>query len=52
MSLSLLILTLKSLSGFAAHEKDTWLDLLKHGWLSNAGSNLDAGLTSAAAQVG
>ncbi|CAL5220457.1 g2477 [Coccomyxa viridis] len=34
------------------HEKDTWLDLLKHGWLSNAGSNLDAGLTSAAAQVG
>ena len=52
MSLSLLILTLKSLSGFAAHEKDTWLDLLKHGWLSNAGSNLDAGLTSAAAPVG
>jgi auxin influx carrier (AUX1 LAX family) len=34
------------------HKNDTWCDLLKHGWLSNAGSNLDAGLTSAAAQVG
>ena len=43
---------LTCLFGSAAHEKDTWLDLLKHGWLSNAGSNLDAGLTSAAAQVG
>ena len=41
-----------SVTACAAHENDTWLDLLKHGWLSNAGSNLDAGLTSAAAQVG
>ena len=36
----------------AGHENDTWLDWLKHGWLANAGSNADAGLTSAAAQVG
>jgi hypothetical protein len=36
----------------SAHENDTWLDWLKHGWLTNAGSNADAGFTSAAAQVG
>ena len=36
----------------AVHEKDTLWDLARMGWLRGAGSKLDAGLTSAAAQVG
>ena len=36
----------------AVHERDSLWTLAKTGWLRGAGSKLDAGLTSAAAQVG